>query len=124
MSVQEARALLGRLEYERGNYEEALKIMEEIRASALGASLLYFISHPSSKKKARKGANNGAAFDTSFHATSLLLEALYLKAKCLQVLGRLSGTHFPTNSTLHGLASRLVLYSKKQEDESQHTLGC
>jgi len=90
---QEARALLGRLEYDRGNYKEALRILEEIQASSLGASLHYFISHSSSKKKGRqiKDRKDGAALETFLHSTSLLLEALYLKAKCLQQLGRLSG---------------------------------
>lgn len=88
---QEARALLGRLEYDRGNYEGALQVLEDIQAHNFGTSLRFFIQDSKIQQKKGKPAKGTDALGTFLHGASLLLEALYLKAKCLQELGRLSG---------------------------------
>ncbi|KAG0625016.1 hypothetical protein M758_2G021300 [Ceratodon purpureus] len=89
---EEARALLGRLEYDRGNYEGALQVLEGIQGHTFGASLRFFIADSKIRQKKGRQVKNGTdgALGTFLHGASLLLEALYLKAKCYQELGRLS----------------------------------
>ncbi|XP_022740244.1 protein NPG1 isoform X1 [Durio zibethinus] len=67
--LKEARALLGRLEYQRGNVEGALRVFDGIDLQAAIQRL-----QPSPA--------------VSQHAASLVLEGVYLKAKSLQKLGR------------------------------------
>ena len=89
---QEARALLGRLEYDRGNYEKALQNLEEIQVASFIPSLCFFVADtkPGKKKNSRHSKDAGV-LDSFLHGASLLLEALFLKAKCLQQFGRHSG---------------------------------
>lgn len=95
--LQEARALLGRLEYDRGNYEAALHVLEGIQGHNFGASLRIFIADPKLRqsKKGRQSKDGSSGKDgvlgTFLHGASLLLEALFLKAKCLQELDRHPG---------------------------------
>lgn len=89
-NLQEARALLGRLEYQRGNVEGALRVFDGIDLQAAIQRLQPSFSerlHP------RKGRSRIESLITvSQHAAGLVLEAIYLKAKSLQKLGRLTGT--------------------------------
>jgi hypothetical protein len=88
--VQEARALLGRLEYQRGNIEGALQVFEGIELTALVSRMRFFLLEAKNRNRKGKPPKDGTL--TNFlHAASLLLEAIYLKAKSLQKLGRLSG---------------------------------
>lgn len=86
--VQEARALLGRLEYQRGNLEGALRVFDGIDLQAAIQRL-----QPIAEKQAsKKGRPRTESMHTiSQHAASLVLEAIYLKAKSLQKLGRVTG---------------------------------
>lgn len=90
---QEARALLGRLEYERGNFVGALHVFEGIQGHSFGASLRFFVADSRLRHSKGKLFRDGrdSALCTFLHGASLLLEAFYLKAKCLQELGRFSG---------------------------------
>ncbi|GAB2285043.1 Protein npg1 [Dionaea muscipula] len=85
LNFEEARALLGRLEYQRGNLEGALRVFDGIDLHAaverLQSSL---IEKPS--KKGRPGTDPVSS--VSQRAAGLVLEAVYLKAKSLQKLGR------------------------------------
>ncbi|XVF16793.1 hypothetical protein REPUB_Repub10bG0062900 [Reevesia pubescens] len=69
LNFEEARALLGKLEYQRGNVEGALRVFDGID---LQAAILRLQPFPA----------------VSQHATSLVLEGVYLKAKSLQKLAR------------------------------------
>ena len=89
--LQEARALLGRLEYQRGNVEGALRVFDGIDLQAAIQRLQPSLSerlHVSRKGRSRTESPN----TVSQHDASLVLEAIYLKAKSLQKLGRLTGT--------------------------------
>ncbi|CAN1199833.1 Protein NPG1 [Linum perenne] len=79
LNLEEARALLGRLEYQRGNIESALRVYEGIDIQAATERLQSIAD-----KNARKNSD-------SQHGASLVLEAIYLKAKSLQKLGRSYG---------------------------------
>lgn len=88
LNYEEARALLGRLEYQRGNVEAALQVFDGIDINTVR---LRMKSSTASKGSHRRGrSKNELSQPLSLHAASLLLEAIYLKAKSLQKLGRLT----------------------------------
>ncbi|KAJ9147118.1 hypothetical protein P3X46_029316 [Hevea brasiliensis] len=88
LNFEEARALLGRLEYQRGNVEGALRVFDGIDLQAAIERLQPSFSEKQPPKKGRSRSDAQQA--VSWHAAGLVLEAVYLKAKSLQKLGRLS----------------------------------
>ena len=88
--LQEARALLGRLEYQRGNVEAALQVFDGIDISTVRSRMKSSSESRGSHRRGRS-KNEFAQQPLSLHAAGLLLEAIYLKAKSLQKLGRLPG---------------------------------
>ncbi|KAL5540154.1 hypothetical protein UlMin_044033 [Ulmus minor] len=98
LNFEEARALLGKLEYQRGNVEGALRVFDGIDLQAAIQRLQPSLNEkaPSKKSRARPESQNAV----SQHAASLVLEAIYLKAKSLQKLGRLSDSAQDCKSVL------------------------
>lgn len=96
LNYEEARALLGRLEYQRGNFEGALQVLQGIdigslkprMTSAITESVKPKVSPRSSRRKTSQV--NGMLMHMSMHSVSLLLEAILLKAKSLESLGRVT----------------------------------
>ncbi|CDP03773.1 unnamed protein product [Coffea canephora] len=86
LNYEEARALLGRYEYQKGNIEAALHVFEGIDIAAVTPKMKITLArrgdHP------RKQSQNYSSLPMSLHAVSLLLEAILLKAKSLEALGR------------------------------------
>ncbi|XP_039138318.1 protein NPGR2 isoform X2 [Dioscorea cayenensis subsp. rotundata] len=85
LNYEEARALLGRLEYQRGNVEAALRVFDGIDIAAIAPKMKVSITRKIGRHKPQ------SPWDVphmSIHAVSLLIEATYLKAKALQDLGR------------------------------------
>ncbi|KAK6259384.1 hypothetical protein SCA6_013858 [Theobroma cacao] len=102
LNFEEARALLGRLEYQRGNVEGALRVFDGIDLQAAiqrlqpsvneNSNSSSFSSYSSSISSHKRGrANRDSQTAVSQHAASLVLEGVYLKAKSLQKLGRFTG---------------------------------
>ena len=87
--LQEARALLGRYEYQKGNIEAALHVFEGIDIAAITPKIKITLSVNGETNRRR--SQNYAAPPMSIHAVSLLFEAVFLKAKSLQALGRYKG---------------------------------
>lgn len=87
--MQEARALLGRIEYQKGNIEAALHVFEGIDIAALTPKMKLTLSRRGGQHK--RQSQNFATPQMSVHAVSLLLEAIFLKAKSLQHLRRFKG---------------------------------
>ncbi|KAK7245341.1 hypothetical protein RIF29_40181 [Crotalaria pallida] len=85
-NYEEARAMLGRDEYQKGNIEIALHVFEGIDIGDVTPKLKTSLAKIKERRK-RHSRNDDAPL-MSIHAASLLLEAVFLKAKCLQVLGR------------------------------------
>nr|CAD1836141.1 unnamed protein product [Ananas comosus var. bracteatus] len=85
LNYEEARALLGRLEYQRGNIEAALRVFDGIDFSALAPKIKMSITRRKGRRKVR---SRDDAQPMSLHAVSLLIEAIFLKAKALRDLGR------------------------------------
>jgi hypothetical protein len=89
--LQEARALLGRCEYRKGNIEVALYVFEGIDIAAVTSKIKVTLARAGEHRRRRS-----RSYDTppmSINSVSLLLEAIFLKAKSLQSLGRLKGTN-------------------------------
>ncbi|KAG6434556.1 hypothetical protein SASPL_106194 [Salvia splendens] len=86
LNYEEARALLGRYEYQKGNIEAALHVFEGIDIVAITPKIKITLSVKGDTRRRR--SQNYAAPPMSIHAISLLFEAVFLKAKSLQALGR------------------------------------
>lgn len=81
--------MLGRLEYQRGNIDAALHVFEGIDVAAVMPKIKLSIARKFERRKRR--SHNDIAPPMTMHAVSLLLEAILLKAKALQDLGRFKG---------------------------------
>lgn len=104
LNYEEARALLGRLEYQRGNVEAALRVFDGIDLQAAIQRFQPSLSEkPSSKRnnKLRSDSSNSG----SQHAASLVLEAIYLKAMSLQKLGKATEAAQQCKSVLDAVES-------------------
>lgn len=86
LNYEEARALLGRLEYQKGNVEAALHVFEGIDVAAVISKMKVSLSKR--REQNNRLSISDAAPPMSLHAISLLLEAILLKAKSLQKLGK------------------------------------
>lgn len=89
--LQEARALLGRLEYQRGNFDAALQVFQGIDIKTLSPRMTKAIAERTRPRKPRPKGETSLAGVMSLHSVSLLLEGVLLKAKSLQELGRIKG---------------------------------
>ncbi|KAL3604569.1 hypothetical protein D5086_005428 [Populus alba] len=85
-NLQEARALLGRMEYQKGNIEAALHVFEGINIAAVTPRMKVTLAKRQEDHK--RHSQSFATPSMSIHAASLLMEAIFLKAKSLQHLGR------------------------------------
>ncbi|KAH9304651.1 hypothetical protein KI387_009055 [Taxus chinensis] len=85
LNYEEARALLGRMEYQRGNVESALQVFDGIDMNTVTSKMRQSISERAQRQKSR--SRNGSNLIMSIHAVCLLLESILLKAKSLQDLG-------------------------------------
>ncbi|XP_061368141.1 protein NPG1-like [Gastrolobium bilobum] len=84
LNFEEARALLGKIEYERGNIEGALVVFDGIDLQATIERLQPSLSEKPPVKKGPTRTDSPSS--VSQHAASLVLEAIYFKAKSLQKL--------------------------------------
>ncbi|KAF9597126.1 hypothetical protein IFM89_015955 [Coptis chinensis] len=124
LNFEEARALLGRLEYQRGNFESALRVFDGIDLQAAVQRLQPSLTE---KRSTRWGRSSNESVPTvSQHAANLVLEAIYLKAKSLQKLWRITEAARECKSVLdaverifnHGISDVLV-DNKLQETVSK-----
>ncbi|XP_059660309.1 protein NPGR2-like [Cornus florida] len=86
LNYEEARALLGRYEYHKGNIEAALHVFEGIDIAAMTPKMKLALARRGERRK--KHSQSDATPPMSIHAVSLLFEGIFLKAKSLQGLGR------------------------------------
>nr|XP_043620221.1 protein NPGR2-like [Erigeron canadensis] len=85
LNNEEARAVLGRLEYQKGNVEAALHVFEGMDIAAATPKIKISLTE---LKKPQRRSQNYAAPPFSIKTVGLLLEAAYLKSKSLQSSGR------------------------------------
>ncbi|KAL1203200.1 Protein NPGR2 [Cardamine amara subsp. amara] len=91
LNYEEARALLGRIEYQKGNIEAALRVFEGIDINGITVKMKTALTVREERKHRRRskgGFVTAPPPSMSKHAVSLLFEAIFLKAKSLQRLGR------------------------------------
>ncbi|KAG2244119.1 hypothetical protein Bca52824_094038 [Brassica carinata] len=91
LNYEEARALLGRIEYQKGNIEAALRVFEGIDINGITIKMKTALTAREEKTHRRRSKGSFVAPPQplmSKHAVSLLFEAIFLKAKSLQRLGR------------------------------------
>ncbi|GFQ00902.1 tetratricopeptide repeat protein 7b [Phtheirospermum japonicum] len=88
LNYEEARALLGRLEYQRGNFGAALQVFQGIDIRLLSPRMSKAIAERTRPRKLRSRGRSIMAGLMSLHSVSLLLEAILLKAKSLAELCR------------------------------------
>lgn len=81
---------MGRLEYQKGNIEGALSVFEGIDIAAVIPKIKITIARRC--ELPRRHSQSDATPAMSIHAVSLLFEAIFLKAKSLQALGKFTGT--------------------------------
>ncbi|KAG6400352.1 hypothetical protein SASPL_137179 [Salvia splendens] len=92
LNYEEARALLGRLEYQRGNFDAALQVFQGIDIRLLSPRMSKAISERTRPRKSRSSRGRNVLTGVmSLHSVSLLLEAMLLKANSLAELGRVKG---------------------------------
>ncbi|XP_059633218.1 protein NPGR1 [Cornus florida] len=89
LNYEEARALLGRLEYQRGNFDAALQVFQGIDIKSILPRMTKAITERTRQRKSRSKGENVPVAVMSLHSVSLLLEAILLKAKSLEELGRI-----------------------------------
>ncbi|XP_021283986.1 protein NPGR1 [Herrania umbratica] len=87
LNYEEARALLGRLEYQRGNFDAALQVFQGIDVKGLIPRMTRAIVERTRHRKPRSKGDIIPPSVMSMHSVSLLLEAILLKAKSLEELG-------------------------------------
>eukprot|EP01018_Ginkgo_biloba_P006653 Gb_37108 [translate_table: standard] len=105
LNYEEARALLGRLEYQRGNIEAALQVFEGIDINGIKSKMKHSIAERARRRRGR--SRNESSQAMSIHAVSLLLEAIFLKAKSLQELGQVKEAAQECKSVLDTVESAL-----------------
>ncbi|KAI3984734.1 hypothetical protein MKX01_039351 [Papaver californicum] len=91
LNYEEARALLGRLEFQKGNLEAALHVFEGIDIASVTPKMKVCIARRGDMRKGerrKRRSSSDIALPMSMHAVSLLFEAILLKAKSLQALRR------------------------------------
>ncbi|KAI3499564.1 hypothetical protein L1887_35367 [Cichorium endivia] len=88
MKLKEARALLGRIEYQRGNFDAALQVFYGIDIRSLSQMMINAISDRTLQRNSKSKREINMVGVMSLHSVSLLLEAILLKAKSLQEMGK------------------------------------
>ncbi|KAJ4969172.1 hypothetical protein NE237_015873 [Protea cynaroides] len=86
LNYEEARALLGKLEYQRGNIEAAFHVFAGIDIASVTSKMKLSIARRVKNRKLL--SHSDATPPMSMHSVSMLSEAIFLKSKSLQVLGR------------------------------------
>ncbi|CAH8349809.1 unnamed protein product [Eruca vesicaria subsp. sativa] len=89
LNYEEARALLGRLEFQRGNFDAALQVFKGIDIKVLTPRITKSILDKtrSCNKPPRSKSPPPPQTSMSMHSISLLLEAILLKSRSLEELG-------------------------------------
>ncbi|KAI3785410.1 hypothetical protein L1987_44528 [Smallanthus sonchifolius] len=88
LNYEEARALLGRLEYQKGNFDAALQVFYGIDIKSLSPRMVKAISDRTLLYNSKSKRENSVVGLMSLHSVSLLIEAILLKAKSLQEMSR------------------------------------
>lgn len=90
--------MLGRLEHQRGNFDAALQVLQGIDIRSLRPRMISAIAQSikprTPPRSSRRKSSQVNGMHMSMHSVSLLLEAILLKAKSLDTLGRVAGINW------------------------------
>ncbi|KAL2900254.1 Protein NPGR2 [Bienertia sinuspersici] len=86
LNYEEARALLGKYEYQKGNIEAAVHVFEGIDVTSVTPRIKLTLAR--TRDRPKRHSRGDPTPPMSVHAVNLLFEAMLLKAKSLQSLGR------------------------------------
>ncbi|XP_028765485.1 protein NPGR2 [Neltuma alba] len=86
LNYEEARARLGKCEYQKGNIEAAVHVFEQIDTEVVASMIKSSLAKRGTHHE--RLSQNHATRSLSIHSVGLLLEAFFLKAKSLQALGK------------------------------------
>lgn len=105
--------MLGRLEYQRGNFDAALQVFKGIDIKVLTPRITKAIvdrTRPCNKPpRSSKALTLPPPSSMSMHSVSLLLEAILLKARSLEELGSSKGYLFLKLSCFERFCSHIVI---------------
>lgn len=85
--------MLGRLEYQRGNFDAALQVFRGIDIRVLTPRIIKAILESTRPRKPRSRVVFVSPTSMSMHSLTLLLEAILLKARSLEQLGSYKGIY-------------------------------
>ncbi|KAG2319370.1 hypothetical protein Bca52824_012583 [Brassica carinata] len=114
LNYEEGSALLGRIEYQKGNIEAALRVFEGIDINGITIKMktaLTFRQEPKHRGRSKTSFAPPPPTSMSKHAVSLLFEAIFLKAKSLQ---RLEGSKVRLTTSHNHFLLILYLFAKQK----------
>ncbi|KAK3118777.1 hypothetical protein QOZ80_9BG0707350 [Eleusine coracana subsp. coracana] len=126
LNYEEARALLGRLEFQKGNVEAALRVFDGIDLQAAIQQFQPSLSDktPSDTKKGRtKSELPSSVPQNPQNPACLVLEAIYLKSLSLQKLGKSAEAAQQCKSVLDSVESMFQNGAPDIEPKLQETVN-
>ncbi|XP_066318258.1 protein NPG1-like [Miscanthus floridulus] len=121
LNYEEARALLGRLEFQKGNVEVALRVFDGIDLQAAIQQFQPSLSKTPSKKGRTKSELPSSVSQNN--PASLVLEAIYLKSLSLQKLGKSTEAANQCRSVLDSVESIFQNGTPDIEQKLQETVN-
>ncbi|OEL24250.1 hypothetical protein BAE44_0014731 [Dichanthelium oligosanthes] len=121
LNYEEARALLGRLEFQKGNVEVALRVFDGIDLQAAIQQFQPSLSKTPSKKGRTKSEIPSSVPQNN--PASLVLEAIYLKSLSLQKLGKSTEAANQCKSILDSVESMFQNGTPDIEQKFQETVN-
>ncbi|TVU25659.1 hypothetical protein EJB05_28163 [Eragrostis curvula] len=124
LNYEEARALLGRLEFQKGNVEAALHVFDGIDLQAAIQQFQPSLSDKTPSKKGRTKSELPASVPQNpQNPACLVLEAIYLKALSLQKLGKSIEAAHQCKSVLESVESMFQNGTPDIEQKLQDTVS-
>ncbi|KAG2562275.1 hypothetical protein PVAP13_8KG207403 [Panicum virgatum] len=122
LNYEEARALLGRLEFQKGNVEVALRVFDGIDLQAAIQQFQPSLSDKTPSKKGRTKSEVPSSVPQN-NPASLVLEAIYLKSLSLQKLGKSTEAANQCKSVLDSVESMFQNGTPDIEQKLQETVN-
>ncbi|WVZ77606.1 hypothetical protein U9M48_025457 [Paspalum notatum var. saurae] len=122
LNYEEARALLGRLEFQKGNVEVALRVFDGIDLQAAIQQFQPSLSDKTPSKKGRTKSELPSSVPQN-NPASLVLEAIYLKSLSLQKLGKSTEAANQCKSVLDSVESMFQNGTPDIEQKLQETVN-
>ncbi|KAL6635334.1 hypothetical protein ACP70R_028005 [Stipagrostis hirtigluma subsp. patula] len=123
LNYEESRALLGRLEFQKGNVEVALRVFDGIDLQAAIQQFQPSLSDKTPSKKGRTKSEIPTSTPQNQNPAFLVLEAIYLKSLSLQKLGKCTEAAQQCKSVLDSVESMFQNGAPDIEQKLQETIN-